>query len=121
MSDELVRRGWVTGNAYDDSADTRGWLVGHFISPSHGIRTTRHVEVKWAHHLAGEKRPEWTSGDQHTTLVILVSGQLRVDVTGGSSNLRGQGEYIMWEPGIDHSWEALADSVVVTVRWPSAS
>jgi hypothetical protein len=25
----------------------------------------------------------------------------------------------MWGPGVDHSWEALEDSVVLTVRWPS--
>ena len=57
--------------------------------------------------------------DAETTLVFLISGQFRVDVTGGSKTMTRQGDYIMWGPGIDHSWEALADSVVMTVRWPS--
>ncbi len=26
---------------------------------------------------------------------------------------------IVWGPGIDHCWQAEADSVVITVRWPS--
>ncbi len=26
----------------------------------------------------------------------------------------------MWGSGIDHSWTALADSTMLTVRWPSA-
>ena len=45
----------------------------------------------------------------------------------GEPELRGlrriceQGDYAVWGPGIDHSWEALADSVVITVRWPSST
>lgn len=113
--------GWVSGNATDDSADDRGWLVGHFVDPSFGPRHTRDVEVKWAHHPTGDRRAEWSADDHRTTLVILVQGHFRVDLTDGSSTMERQGDYVMWGPGIDHSWEALADSLVLTVRWPSAT
>lgn len=70
---------------------------------------------------AGDKRAEWTKDDQRTTLVLLVEGNFRVDLTEGSITMSRQGDYIVWQPGIDHSWEAISDSVVLTVRWPSAS
>lgn len=112
---------WHSGNASEDGSPTRGWLLGHFIEPPEDLRSTNDVEVKWGVHSAGEKRPEWTSDDQRTTLLLLVQGRFRVDLTEGSVDMSEQGDYAMWGPGIDHSWEALADSVVITVRWPSAS
>jgi quercetin dioxygenase-like cupin family protein len=118
MGDSLTAN-WHHGNAAEVTSDTRGWLIGHFIDPSEGVRSSKDVEVKWGTHPAGDKRPEWTSDDQRTTLVLLVQGNFRVDLTEGSSTMTRQGDYIMWGPGIDHSWEANEDSVVVTVRWPS--
>ncbi|SES27253.1 signal peptidase I [Actinokineospora terrae] len=112
---------WTSGNAADDTTNTRGWLVGHFIDPSEGVRSSKDVEVKWGTHPAGDKRPEWTSDDQRTTLVVLVSGHFRVDLTGGHHAMTRPGDYVMWGAGVDHSWEALADSIVMTVRWPSAA
>ena len=114
-------KNWCHGNAAEDSRQTRGWLLGHFIDPADGVRSTKDVEVKWGIHPPGDKRPEWTSDDQRTTLVLLVEGMFRVNLTEGSVTMTRQGDYIMWGPGIDHTWEALSDSIVITVRWPSAS
>ncbi|WAL64501.1 signal peptidase I [Amycolatopsis cynarae] len=111
---------WHTGNAAEDGADTRGWFVGHFIDPSKGVLSTKDVEVKWATHPKGDCRPDWTSDDQRTTLVMLISGLFRVESTDGEATFARQGDYAMWGPGVDHSWEALEDSVVLTVRWPSS-
>ena len=111
---------WQSGNAAEDGRETRGWILGHFIDPSDGVRSTTDVEVKWGIHPAGERRHEWTADDQRTTLVLLVEGNFRVDVTETSIRLEKQGDYAAWGPGIDHSWEAISDSVVVTVRWPSS-
>ena len=72
---------WMFGNANDDAAETRGWLVGHFLPPSVGVRADDAVEVKWANHPVGDTRQEWTSDDQRTTLVMLVQGEFRVDLT----------------------------------------
>ncbi len=112
---------WYHGNATEDGRDTRGWLLGHFIDPPEGVRSTNDVEVKWGVHAAGEKRPEWTTDDQRTTMLLLVQGHFRVDLTEGTATLDQQGDYAVWGPGIDHAWEAITDSVVITVRWPSAS
>ncbi len=120
MDGSLVTGDWCQGNAANDTSDTRGWLIGHFIDPSQGVRSTQDVEVKWGIHPAGEARPEWTSDDQRTTLLLLVEGKFQLHLTEGSVTMRRQGDYVMWGPGIDHTWEAIDDSVVITVRWPSA-
>lgn len=111
---------WYSGNAAEDGRESRGWLLGHFIDPDKGVRSSNDVEVKWGIHPAGDKRSGWTADDQRTTLVLLVDGNFRVDLTEGSVTLARQGDYAVWGPGIDHSWEAISPSVVVTVRWPSS-
>jgi quercetin dioxygenase-like cupin family protein len=35
--------------------------------------------------------------------------------------LERQGDYVVWGPGVDHSWRAEEESVVLTVRWPSVA
>lgn len=52
-------------------------------------------------------------------MLLLVDGRFRLDLTVSSTVLARQGDYVVWSPGIDHSWQAEADSVVVTIRWPS--
>jgi len=110
---------WSQGNAVEDSQDTRGWILGHFIPNEAGVRSTKDLEVKWGVHPAGDKRPEWTSGEQRSTLLLLFKGHFRVDSTEGSATLSREGDYAVWGPGIEHTWEALDYSVVVSVRWPS--
>jgi hypothetical protein len=108
------------GNASTDFRTTRGWILGHFIDHADGIRHTKDVEVKWGIHPAGDRRAEWTTGEHRTTLLLLVQGRFQIDLSDDSRVLSDRGDYILWGPGIDHSWEALADSIVVTIRWPSA-
>ncbi|OLZ51750.1 signal peptidase I [Amycolatopsis coloradensis] len=110
---------WYFGNAEADGRDTRGWILGHFLSPSEGVRSSRDVEIKWGTHDAGETRPAWTRGDERTTAVILIEGCLHIALTTGEVHLQEKGDYVVWGPGIDHSWTALTDATVLTVRWPS--
>jgi hypothetical protein len=30
-------------------------------------------------------------------------------------------DYVVWDEGVAHHWEALWDATVLTVRWPSAA
>jgi hypothetical protein len=119
MGNEPVGGGWITGNVHDDSTDTRGWQVGHFIDPSRGVCATKDVEMKWASHPAGDKRSTWVTNERRSTLVMLISGEFRIDLAECSRILDSQGDYLAWGPGVGHTWVALDDSVVVTVRWPS--
>ncbi|MGH3938802.1 MAG: signal peptidase I [Pseudonocardiaceae bacterium] len=83
------------------------------------MKSTKDLEVKWGVHPAGQQRPAWTTDDQRTTLVLLVKGHFRIDLKEGSAILARCGDYVVWGPGIDHSWQAEEDSIVITVRWPS--
>ncbi len=112
---------WYQGNAAAENDQHRGWLLGHFIDGEDAtIRKTNALEVKWGIHKAGEERPEWTTGEDRTTLFMLISGKWRLDLTVGTFTLDRPGDYIVWGPGIDHSWQAQADSTVLTIRWPSS-
>jgi quercetin dioxygenase-like cupin family protein len=115
-----VADNWYVGNASDDAPAHRGWILGHFIGPDGApVRASQALEIKWGEHPTGEERAGWTSGEDRSTLVLLVSGRFRIDLSVGSATLERQGDYITWGPGIEHSWQAEEDSVVLTVRWPS--
>jgi quercetin dioxygenase-like cupin family protein len=115
-----VADNWYAGNANDDADQHRGWLLGHFIDPAVGpARVTSDVEVKWGIHPPGQRRAEWIVGDDRTTMLLIVSGRFRLELSTGSAVLQRQGDYVVWGPGIDHAWEAELDSVVIKVRWPS--
>jgi hypothetical protein len=111
---------WYVGNAVaDGQGDNRGWLIGHFLDGSAGVRSSDAVEVKWGIHPAGDDREAWQTGEQRTTALLLVKGRFRIELSTGSFVLEREGDYAVWGPGIHHSWYAEADSVVITVRWPS--
>lgn len=110
--------GWHVGNAGTDGEAHRGWIVGHFVA-AEDVRQTEAVEVKWGVHAAGEERSAWQADEPRTTVLILVQGRFRIDLSLGSHVLERPGDYAIWEPGVGHSWRAEEDSVVITVRWPS--
>jgi quercetin dioxygenase-like cupin family protein len=111
----------ITGNAQREADKRRGWFVGEFITPSEDPRSTSAVEVKWGIHAAGDRRSQWTEPSETTSLSILVSGRFCLQFPDGDVVLASQGDYVLWLPGVAHSWWAEETSVVLTVRWPSES
>ncbi|MFE1046708.1 signal peptidase I [Streptomyces olivaceus] len=112
--------GVYAGNAGEDSATGRGWLLGHFREEG-DPRHSDAVEVKWGVHPRGERRAQWVEGEVRTALLVLVSGRFRVEFPRRSVLLERQGDYVVWGRGVDHSWFAEDDSVVMTLRWPSVT
>ncbi|MDX6740015.1 signal peptidase I [Actinocorallia sp. A-T 12471] len=113
MADDIY-----VGNANVDALAERGWLLGHFM-PDGDARHSTDVEIKWGVHPPGDERAEWVRGERRTALLVLISGRFRVEVPGRSVLLEKQGDYVVWGHGVDHSWIAEEESVVLTVRWPS--
>lgn len=105
------------GSAAADAPANRGWLLGHFM-PSGDVRNSSEVEIKWGVHPVGDQRAAWVAGETRTALIVLVSGCFRVDFPDRSVVLRDQGDYVVFD-GVDHSWYAEEESVVLGVRWPS--
>jgi hypothetical protein len=115
----------VTGEIYVGSADVdgpkeRGWLLGHFL-PAGDPRHSPEVEIKWGRHEAGERRAEWVRGEHRTAVLFLISGRFTLEFPDRTVTLAAPGDYVLWGVGVDHSWHADQDSVVLTVRWPSVA
>jgi hypothetical protein len=105
------------GNAETDAAANRGWLLGHF-RPDNDARHSNDVEVKWAIHPRGDRRPQWVADEQRSAVLLLISGRFQVELPGRGVLLARQGDYVVFH-GLSHSWYAEEESVVVAIRWPS--
>lgn len=115
--------GFYFGNATADQVRGSGWFVGQFVPPAAGLRHQRAVEIKWGVHPDGEKRARpWASGHA-TTISVLIRGCLRVTFHQGETpqvvTLAAEGDYVVFAPDTVHSWEAIGDTVVMSVRFPS--
>ena len=117
LASSLVTETVYVGNAEVDAPATRGWLLGHF-RPEDDARHSADVEVKWAIHPQGERRPEWVADEKRSTLVLLISGRFHIELPGRSVLLARQGDCVVFH-GVSHSWYAEEASVVVVIRWPS--
>lgn len=110
-----------TGNAVKDG--NRGWFVGQFVPPSFGLAHQEAVEIKWDQHPKGDRRQGFAQSRGATTISILVSGSFitRLKLPDGMREiiLSAPGDYIAFGPGLEHWWEALEESLVITVRFPS--
>ncbi|MGA3490099.1 signal peptidase I [Micromonosporaceae bacterium DT55] len=106
------------GRAGPDAAGNAGWLLGHFMPPG-DVRHSADVEIKWGVHPVGDRRAAWVRGEQREALLVLISGGFRVELPDRTVVLRAPGDYVVWGRGVDHSWYAEQESVVLTVRWPS--
>ncbi|WP_327115932.1 signal peptidase I [Streptomyces sp. NBC_01341] len=113
MGDEVY-----VGRAAADAALDHGWLLGHFKDPP-DPRHSEALEIKWGVHPRGDERARWVRGEERTALLVLISGRFRMRFGGRDVLLEHQGDYVVWGPGVDHSWCAEEESVVLTVRWPS--
>jgi quercetin dioxygenase-like cupin family protein len=110
---------WYVGSALRDGTATNGWLMGHFLPPDAGLRSTVELEIKWFRHPAGDRRAQVVRSEVRTTCVLLIEGRFHLDLSVADVLLEHPGDYACWGPGIDHSWRAEAESTVVTIRWPS--
>ena len=79
--------------------------------------------AKYSKHLAGEKRESDASADDQTRITMIVSGgpwkqQMWLpDGERKTCNLSKDGDYIAWEPGYCHTWEALGDTTMLTISF----
>jgi mannose-6-phosphate isomerase-like protein (cupin superfamily) len=107
------------GRAVPDGIANQGWLLGHFMPPGELLHS-KDVEVKWGVHPPGERRAAWATAETRTALLVLIRGSFDIELRDRTVLLREPGDYVVWGPGQDHSWQAgELETVVLTVRWPS--
>lgn len=109
----------IVGNAAIEGCEHRGWFIGHFLSTKHDPRSTSELEVKWGIHSAGEGRTEWGVSQQATTISILISGHFCIEFRDRVVWLSQPGDYVLWLPGVAHTWFAEAPSTILSIRYPS--
>jgi hypothetical protein len=112
------------GNAAEDNVADTGWFVGQFVADTMGHRHQTAVELKWGVHRCGQSRPGGSEANGvATTISILVRGKLETVFTVAGQphvvRLEREGDYIVFGPEVKHDWEALEDSIVLSVRFPS--
>jgi hypothetical protein len=112
------------GNAAIDQVRGTGWFVGQFVPAGLGVRHQTDVELKWGIHTDGERRSRGAEAvADATTISILIRGSLRAVFYNEQAvqvvMMENEGDYIIFGPGIRHSWEAAGDTLVVSVRFPS--
>jgi hypothetical protein len=109
----------VAGNAAEASRDTRGWFLGHFVRGEGNPLRSDDVELKWFVHAAGEQRPEWSPPSPVRTLNLLIRGCFVLQFPDREVALEREGDFVLFGPGVAHSYRSVEESLVLTVRWPS--
>jgi uncharacterized RmlC-like cupin family protein len=74
---------------------------------------------------SGARPGAWVSYKTATTVVILIRGEIHIRIRDGGIvddvMLAAEGDYVILPPIIEHTWEALSDCVVLSVRCPSVA
>ena len=115
---------FYVGNAAMDSVDGSSWFVGQFVPKVLGLRHQTDVELKWGVHAQGERRPGgFQANGVATTISVLVRGIMQITFEADGSaqrvTLKDAGDYVIFGPDLVHGWEAVTDSVIVSIRFPS--
>jgi hypothetical protein len=130
------------GNAWESRSPNipqTNWIVGTFPTiPDTSLRymrqsndaqkiagqTAKDVSMKWFAH--STKDPlEWgnskPSSKGRTMSILVDSGEMKLSfIKEGqefSVTLDTPGDFAVWGPGLDHSWEPIRNSTVLTLRW----
>ena len=116
--------GVTSGSAPALGGPRGGWFVGRFIDAD-PFRQAHDVEVKWGAHRKGETNRAFAANKTARTMSVLVRGRFRLTFRRGDRaedvRLEKEGDFALWLPGLEHTWVAEEDSVVLTVRWPSVA
>lgn len=112
----------TVGNAGRDQ--DRGWFIGQFVNPALGFRHCNDVEIKWGVHPPGDVRSKgWSLNRTSTTISILIKGEIYISFRVGDREksvcLKEQGDYVIFPPGVQHTWHSDVETLVLTVRTPS--
>lgn len=101
---------------------TRGWFIGHFMEKDSFFKN-EDFEVRWGVHPKGDKKSQIAANKTAKTLSILIKGKFALKFPKDNKEiiLAKQGDFAFWDAKVFHTSEALEDSIILTIRWPSVS
>jgi len=114
----------VSGNLNEkikESPEKRGWFIGYFMDTDSFFKNDD-FEVKWAVHSKREKKLGAIIKNSAKTIVILIKGEfvVRFPYIKREVILSQVGDFVSFNANkIKHDGEALKDSIVLVIRWPS--
>lgn len=110
---------FLTGNFNESAVEHKGWIIGHFMEVNSPF-CNQDFEIKWGKHKKGEVKGAiiQTNAD---SLAVLVYGKhlIKFPSLGKEVILEKEGDYLFFPKGVDHTWETLEDTLMLTIRWPS--
>ena len=110
----------IFGNFNQPGQTKRGWFMGIFMDPTSPFCQAG-FELKWGKEAGGTEKPALGTNNTAHTLTILIYGDFINEFPDTNQQFRMQkeGDYVYYPPGTPHTWRALKDSFLITIRWPS--
>ncbi len=109
----------IKGNCEAEKSNHRGWIIGYFMDKG-SLLHSEDLEVKWSSHLKGEKKLELAKNVQATPFILLkVEFKFYFPNENTDVVLSKEGDYVLYNAGVAHSWEVISDCCAINVRWPS--
>ena len=107
----------IAKGSVKDATDYQEWFMGHFMpedSPMH----SKDIEIKWGTAKAGWTRNPWAPAIERHSISILITGECATVFEDEEAVLKKPGDYVLWY-NVPHSFRAITDCTVLTIRWPS--
>ncbi len=98
-----------------------GWVLGCFMDERPEFLSDE-VELKWARHKKGDKKPGLKASSTAKTFTVLISGRflVRYPELNEEVILSKLGDFVFYDASeTSHEAEALEDSLLFVVRYPS--
>ncbi len=105
------------GSAVDIGAEHGGWFVLSKHCKCHPMLVGNGLKLKWGDHRAKESRKGWDTGLKEWSLSVLIKGRFSIQFKDKTYTLKRRGDFVVWRPGVSHTWRANSKSLILTVRW----
>jgi len=123
------------GNTKTDGKDFGFWFMGAiekwccdkkipFDREKYGLRNREDIEIKWGMYKKDDVRDVWADCSDKTGMSILIRGDFTFTFREKSNHdnqsevrLYNEGDYVVWQEDMEHTWRMDEDSEILTLRW----
>lgn len=115
-----------TGKISDLNSKYKNWILGAFVEETEfNTKNSKNFEFKWSEREAGYFHPPketMVPNPNCKSLTLCAKGKFEYTFVNKNGefkdvNTLSTGEYVYWEPDINHQVRVLEDSLILTIRW----